>query len=66
MPLVTKSIRTTKSTEILIDNIITNNLSRTEHLNGILFDHLPIITIILDQYSTMTQMADHLSEIRKS
>ena len=48
-PLITKPTRITKSTATLIDNIFTNNLNRTEHLNGILFndisDHLPIFTI---------------------
>ena len=49
IPLITRPTRITKSTATLIDNIFTNNLSRTEHLNGILFndisDHLPIFTI---------------------
>ena len=44
-----KPTRITKSTATLIDNLFTNNLSKTEHLNGILFndisDHLPIFTI---------------------
>ena len=48
-PLITKPTRITKSTATLIDNIFTNNLSKIEHLNGILFndisDHLPIFTI---------------------
>ena len=63
MPLITKPTRITKSTATLIDNIFTNNLSRTEHSSGILIndisDHLPIFTIteynILDQHGTMTE-----------
>ena len=48
-PLITKPTRITKSTATLIDNIFTNNLSKMEHLNGILLndisDHFPIFTI---------------------
>ena len=48
-PLISKPTRITKSTATLIDNIFTNNLSKTEHLNGILLndisDHFPIFTI---------------------
>ena len=36
MPLITKPTRITKSTATLIDNIFTNNLSKMEHLNGII------------------------------
>lgn len=47
MPLITKPTRITKSTATLIDNIFTNNLSRTEQSSGILIndisDHLPIL-----------------------
>lgn len=47
-PLISKPTRITKSTATLIDNIFTNNLSKTEHLNGILLndisDHFPIFT----------------------
>ena len=47
-PLISKPIRITKSTATLIDNIFTNNLSKTEHLNGILLNdisyHFPIFT----------------------
>ena len=47
MPLITKPTRITKSTATLIDNIFTNNLSRTEHSSGIIIndisDHLPIL-----------------------
>ena len=67
-PLITKPTRITKSTATLIDNIFTNNLSRTEHLSGILIndisDHLPIFTIteynILDQHGTITE-SNHYS-----
>ena len=48
MPLITKPTRITKSTATLID-IFTNNLSKMEHLNGILLndisDHFPIFTV---------------------
>ena len=48
-PLISKPTRIAKSTATLIDNIFTNNLSKTEHLNGILLndisDHFPIFTI---------------------
>ena len=47
MLLITKPTRITKSTATLIDNIFTNNLSRTEQSSGILIndisDHLPIL-----------------------
>ena len=47
--LIFKPTRITKSTATLIDNIFTNNLSKTEHLNDILLndisDHFPIFTI---------------------
>ena len=64
-PLITKPTRITKFTATLIDNIFTNNLSRTEYLNGILFndlsDHLPIFTITnhdTQNHSTMTKPGD--------
>ena len=65
-PLITKPTRITKSTATLIDNIFTNNLNRTEHLNGILFndisDHLPIFTITehdLQNYGTKTETNEY-------
>ena len=65
-PLITKPTRITKSTATLIDNIFTNNLNRTEHLNGILFndisDHLPIFSITehdLQNHGTMPESNEH-------
>jgi len=68
MPLITNPTRIAKSTATLIDNIFTNNLSRTKHSSGILIndisDHLPIFTIteynIVDQHGTMTE-SNHYS-----
>jgi len=53
IPLITMPTRITNTSETLVDNIFTNNLS-TEHYNGILLadvsDHLPIFTM-LQNYS---------------
>jgi len=49
IPLITMPTRITNTSETLIDNIFTNNLS-TEHSSGILIadvsDHLPIFTLL--------------------
>ena len=65
-PRIYKPTRITKSTATLIDNIFTNNLSKTEHLNGILFndisDHLPIFTITgheLQRYPELLKANDY-------
>lgn len=65
MPPITPPMRINKFTATLIDNVFTNNLSRTEHSSGILIndtsDHLPITEYnILDQHGTMTE-SNHYS-----
>lgn len=66
-PLISKPTRITKSTATLIDNIFTNNLSKTEHLNGILLnDHFPIFTTTeheLQKYPKRSMAEDYTTRI---